>query len=144
MTGNHSHEKMGYFEGFKFGVPVAVCYCHRAISESGIGFVRAWKNELLYLVHEDASEFTVLILYMGRQKSTHLYKALTLSKLDHSYIPIPYKVDIMQPRFLVCTNRDSVAYCNVSSSMTMLDVVPSDVYVTEVKDLGCDKCSAKM
>ncbi len=133
-----THEKMGYFKDWKFGVPVTVHHCG----------LRIFDETIARLVYEDCSMFTVVLTSRdGRAGFVDVNGFIVFSdsfdKETHSYIPIPYKVDIMQPRFPVCVNRCYTAYCNKGAKMTSLALVGSNVHITEVKELEGAKCSAK-
>ena len=122
------HKKMGYFNGWKFGVPVTIIHQGATINPP----VKA------RLVRETDDAFWVLTRIDTDRQSVMYYK-----KSDFAYIPIPYKVDNMQPRFPICVNRRDTAYCNKGSKMASLAVNSIDVQVTEVKELEGAKCSAK-
>ncbi len=114
------HKNMGYFNGWKFGVPIIV------ISEG----IRIYKKHEVRLVHECDDYFIALI-----KDTTRRCYSMQYSSVLYKYIPIPYKVDIMQPRFPVCSNRRSLSYCNVGGRMARLDAVSSEADVIEVKEL---------
>ncbi len=122
------HKKMGYFNGWKFGVPVTIIHQGATINPP----VKA------RLVRETDDAFWVLTRIDTDRQSVMYYK-----KSDFAYIPIPYKVNNMQPRFPICSNRRSIAYCNRGGRMARLDVVTHDVQVVEVEELRGAKCSAK-
>ena len=115
------HKNMGYFNGWKFGVPITMYHCG----------LRTFKDDVVRLIHEDSHLFTVVVIGKGGR----IRFSDSFGKKLHSYIPISHKVDIMQPRFLVCTNGQNIAYCNVAGSMARLDAVPIDADVIEVKEL---------
>ncbi len=122
------HKKMGYFNGWKFGVPVMIC----------LRGARLWASDTIRLVGEDKDFFVVVTQSPGCYAATK-----RLPKENYTYIPIPYKVNNMQPRFPICSNRRSIAYCNRGGRMARLDVVTHDVQVVEVEELRGAKCSAK-
>ncbi len=132
------HKKMGYFNGWKFGAPVTVYRCG----------LRIFDDTIARLVYEDCSMFTVVLTSKdGRAGFVDVNGFIVFSdsfdKETHSYIPIPYKVNNMQPRFPTCSNRRNIAYCNRGGRMARLDVVTHDVQVVEVEELRGAKCSAK-
>ncbi len=109
------HEKMGYFNGFKFGVPVVVLH-------EG---TRILTNHEVRLVYECNYYFIVLI----RDNAYHAH-SMQYSRDFFKYIPIPHSIDIqyspMKPRFPVCSNRRFTAYCYKGKRMAHMSVEPSD------------------
>ncbi|KKM74515.1 hypothetical protein LCGC14_1399570 [marine sediment metagenome] len=130
------YKKMRYFEDWKFGVPVVVCF----------DGARVYEDELIYLVHENTNWFIVLRFEKGRQKIRRCLTPHAMEKDKYSYVPVPHSIDLhdspIKPRFPVCRNRRYTVYCNKGSRMAHMAVEPTD-NVTEIKELRGAKCSAK-
>lgn len=120
------HKKMGYFNGWKFGVPVTLYQKGAAI----------YPPIVSRLIRETEDAFWILC---DGQKASVMY----FSKTDFSYIPIPYRMGMMQPRFPVCRNRRNTNYCNRGGRMSRLDAISNEADITEVKELEGAKCNAK-
>lgn len=120
------HKKMGYFNGWKFGVPISLIYRGARISH----------NTEARLIRETDNAFWAIVGIGARS-------IMYYEKCDFSYIPIPHRVDIMQPRFPVCSNRHSTVYCNKGGKTTRFAVADNRVQITEIKELEGAKCSAR-
>lgn len=111
------HKKMGYFNGFKFGVPIM-------LYDKPTG-ARIWKKATIRLVYEGSKSFVVL----DSNRSQDVM-SFNLSKAKYSYTPIGHTIDLvdspMKPRFPVCVTRNDTAYCYKGNRMSHMAVEPTD------------------
>lgn len=109
--GSKIHEKMGYFEDFKFGVPVEVFRDGKRRDKRD--------NRLIF---EDDLAFTVIT-----DDGPYPY---TYYKDNHSYKLIPYSADrnqrLEQPRYPLVSSKQYVAYCNVGNNIDTILAEPNN------------------
>ena len=102
---NNMENKMGHFIDWKFGVPVKVATQYQKDQKAVTGEVR--------LVYEDSTFFVIVHDHGG-----HI---VVCNKQYYNYELIPHKYTVHSPRYSVCQNGLSTAFCNANGRMLALD-----------------------
>lgn len=110
------YEKMGYFNNWKFGVPIELVRDGRDQSP----------DENIRLINEDSESFIVIFAARGKCHAT----PRRLRKSEYSYVPIDHTIDVydspIKHRFPVCSNGLATAYCNKSRRIARMAIEPTD------------------